>query len=170
MVDFTGNMPLIPDLIQILIDPPKQELKLELTIDQKIKSNFYKCDTEIQWIWAQDATCHDKHPTYTQSRTRTPRNQSQGYYQAGQCTAWVASHRYVPDGWGDATDWKWHAQQAGWTVSSKPVKGAIAWTYGHVAYVVSVNSTTVTISEANYDWHGSVRTIDRPISYFTYIY
>lgn len=95
---------------------------------------------------------------------------SSGWYYAGQCTAWVASKRYVPDGWGNATDWKWHAQQEGWTVSSVPVAGAIGWTYGHVVYVESVGSGVVTISEQNYDWNGSIRTITVPVGKYTYLY
>lgn len=95
---------------------------------------------------------------------------SSGWYTAGQCTAWVASQRYVPNGWGNATDWKWHAQTEGWTVSSVPIAGAIGWTYGHVVYVISVGDGVVTISEANYDWNGSVRTITVPTSKYTYLY
>lgn len=91
-------------------------------------------------------------------------------YQPGQCTHFVASHRYVPNGWGDATNWKYAAQRAGWTVSSKPVAGAIGWTYGHVVYVESVNSGSVVISEQNYDWNSGIRTITVPITKYLYLY
>lgn len=96
--------------------------------------------------------------------------QTSGWYYAGQCTAWVANKRYVPDGWGNATDWKWHAQAEGWTVSSIPVAGAIGWTYGHVVYVESVGDGVVTISEQNYDYRGSIRTITVPVGKYTYLY
>jgi len=91
-------------------------------------------------------------------------------YTLGQCTAWVASKRFVPSGWGDASNWKDSALRAGWTVSSTPVVGAIGWTYKHVVYVESVNGSTVTISEQNYDWNSGIRTATFPISKYTYIY
>lgn len=93
-----------------------------------------------------------------------------GYYE-GQCTGYVASRRYVPPGWGNATDWKYNAQRAGWTVSSTPVAGAIGWRYGHVVYVESVNPDgSVTISEQNYDWNSSIRTITISPNQYEYIY
>lgn len=107
------------------------------------------------------------------STTPSPSVNAGGFlstYQKGQCTAWVASHRYVPNGWGDATNWKSAAKRAGWTISATPVPGAIGWTYGHVVLVVSVSDGKVVISEANYDWHGSIRTITVPTSKYTYLY
>jgi LysM repeat protein len=91
-------------------------------------------------------------------------------YEFGQCTGFVASKRFVPSGWGNATTWKQGAINAGWTVSNTPVAGAIAWTYGHVAYVESVGDGVVTISEQNYDWNSGIRTITVPVSQYTYIY
>lgn len=93
-----------------------------------------------------------------------------GYY-AGQCTGYVASRRYVPPGWGNATDWGYNARSQGWTVSSTPIAGAIAWRSGHVAYVESVNPDgSVTISEQNYDYNSSIRTITIPVGQYQYIY
>lgn len=103
-------------------------------------------------------------------KTHTEALNGSNTYEIGQCTHWVASHRYVPNGWGDATNWKYAAQRAGWTVSSRPVAGAIGWTYGHVVYVQSVQSNTVTISEQNYDWNSGVRTITVPITKYLYLY
>lgn len=92
-------------------------------------------------------------------------------YIAGQCTHLVASKRYVPNGWGDATNWKNAASRAGWTVSSIPVAGAIGWRYGHVVYVESVGNGTVTITEQNYRWIPfEVRTITIPINSYLYLY
>lgn len=151
----------------------------ELTIDQKIQSNFYKCNTDIQWIRADNAQCLDKLPTQAQTTPEQPRNSpkqvnttSQGLngYELGQCTGWVASHRYVPAGWGDATNWRQGAINAGWTVSNTPVVGAIAWRYGHVAYVIGVSGNTVTISEQNYDYHSSIRQITIPVTDYAYLY
>lgn len=92
-----------------------------------------------------------------------------GYY-AGQCTAWVASQRYVPPGWGDASNWKSAAISAGWTVSTKPINGAIAWRWGHVAYVIEARGNNVLISEQNYDWNSGIRTIEVPTSSYEYLY
>lgn len=109
-------------------------------------------------------------PSRGSSNVRSGRS-TPGWYYAGQCTAWVANKRYVPDGWGNASDWRWHAQAEGWTVSGVPVAGAIGWTSGHVVYVESVNGDgTVTISEQNYDWHGSIRTITVPVAKYVYLY
>lgn len=91
-------------------------------------------------------------------------------YEYGQCTGWVAGRRYVPAGWGNASSWKQNAINAGWTVSSTPVTGAIAWRWGHVAFVEAVGSGTVTISEQNYDWNSGIRTITIPVSLYEYIY
>lgn len=91
-------------------------------------------------------------------------------YEPGQCTYWVASHTYVPNGWGDASNWKSSALAVGWTVSTTPKPGSIAWRWGHVAYVVSVGNGTVTISEQNYDWNSGIRTITIPDNQYEYIY
>lgn len=109
------------------------------------------------------------HKPQTGSRQAPVRS---GAYEAGQCTAWVAEKRFVPSGWGNASNWRNAAQKAGWTVSSHPVDGAIGWRGNHVVYVESVNGDgTVTISEQNYNWVPfSVRTITRPANYYTYIY
>ena len=101
-----------------------------------------------------------------------PFTPSQGLngYEAGQCTAFVASKRYVPAGWGDASSWKQSAINAGWTVSSRPVAGAIAWRWGHVAYVESVGGNKVLISEQNYDWNSGIRSIWIDSSSYEYLY
>jgi hypothetical protein len=44
-------------ILNVINKPPAQVIKVELTLDQKIKSNFYKCNTDIEWIRADDATC-----------------------------------------------------------------------------------------------------------------
>lgn len=115
-----------------------------------------------------------KVPTAVQKTASAPRRASQsrvpaGWFPYGQCTYWVWSKRSVGF-WNDATDWKWQAQRDGWTVSSRPVVGAIAWQYGHVAYVESIGSGTVTISEMNYKGLGVVSRRTVPTATFSYIY
>jgi len=59
----------------------------------------------------------------------------------------------------------------GYKTGAKPRAGAIAWRPGHVAYVESVNKDgLVVISEANYDYNGSIRTITIPSTEYKYIY
>lgn len=171
--------------IELLEPKPTQETvevvkPLELTLEEKIKTNYFKCDESTQYIRADNAECLAKPVVVapsTQTTVKTPvrgskptKSTGSGWYYAGQCTGYVAGRRYVPDGWGNATDWKWHAQAEGWTVSSVPVAGAIGWTYGHVVFVESVNGDTVVISEQNYDWNGSIRTITVPVGKYTYLY
>ena len=92
-----------------------------------------------------------------------------GWYPVGQCTHFVWTKRPVGM-WGNASDWLYNAQRDGLKTSSVPRAGAIGWTSGHVVYVESVYGDMVTISEANYDYAGSIRTIDMPASTYQYIY
>lgn len=159
-------------------EPALPEPPPEPTLAEKIASNFYKCDEATQYIRADNAQCLPKPtntPLRTQTRTTAPVRASQGTsgnYTAGQCTAWVAAKRYVPAGWGNASNWRNAAANAGWTVSTVPITGAIGWTSGHVVYVEAVHTNgTVTISEQNYNWIPfSTRTITVPTSKYLYLY
>lgn len=92
-----------------------------------------------------------------------------GWYPVGQCTWYVWTRRPVGM-WGNASDWLYNAQRDGVATGSVPRAGAVGWTYGHVVYVESVQGDMVTISEANYDWNGSIRTITVPAGKYQYIY
>lgn len=92
-----------------------------------------------------------------------------GWYPVGQCTWYVWTRRPVGM-WGNASDWLYNAQRDGLSTGSTPRAGAIGWTSGHVVFVESVSGDMVTISEANYDWNGSIRTITVSASKYTYIY
>lgn len=92
-----------------------------------------------------------------------------GWYPVGQCTWYVWTRRPVGM-WGNASDWLYNAQRDGLSTGSVPRAGAIGWTSGHVVYVESVHGDIVTISEANYDYAGSIRTINMPASNYQYIY
>lgn len=88
-------------------------------------------------------------PTYTNTETNT--------YPMGQCT-WAVKvlAPWVGDYWGNAADWVASAQAAGYQVGTTPQEGAIAvWFdggYGHVAYVVDVQSdTAIQVLESNYN-------------------
>lgn len=96
-------------------------------------------------------------------------------YAYGNCTFYVANRRIIPGNWGNARNWLWNAQRAGYATGSAPRVGAIAWTgagyLGHVAMVEAVDGNQVKISEMNgiagynrvgYRWV--------PASAFMYIY
>jgi surface antigen len=174
-------VPQIELLQTITKEPPAIVKVVEPTLQEKIASNYYKCDESLFWIRADNAQCLAKPVVTVQAVSKTTKAQkpveqavqgSQGLngYEPGQCTAFVASKRYVPSGWGDATNWRYNAINAGWTVSDVPVAGAIAWRSGHVAYVESVGDGTVTITEQNYDWNSGIRTITIPVDSYQYIY
>lgn len=169
-------------ILTLIEKPPAiiQQAKPELTVEEKIKLNYYKCNTDKQYIRKDNAECLDKPlqsklvsvSTQTIKPAKQPTNGSVGLngYQFGQCTGFVASKRYVPSGWGNASNWYGAAQAAGWTTSSVPVPGAIGWSSGHVVYVESIGDGVVTISEQNYDWNSGIRTITIPVDKYLYIY
>ena len=79
-----------------------------------------------------------------------------------ECTSFCAWRLHsrngfeIPWAFGYATTWGTHAASLGYAVNSTPAVGSIAWfSFGHVAWVESVNSnSTVTIEEYNYDYNG----------------
>lgn len=93
-------------------------------------------------------------------------------YQRGQCTWHVKNLKpSIPNGWGNASNWRYAAARAGWTVSSKPVVGAVGTRGNHVVYVTAVSGNQVTVSEMNYNYVPySQRTITVNASNYTYIY
>ena len=73
-----------------------------------------------------------------------------------ECTSAVAWWLHERNGfempfYADAGNWKADAQARGYSVTSTPAVGAVAWTTTHVAWVESVNSSahTVTVEEYN---------------------
>lgn len=83
-------------------------------------------------------------------------------YAWGNCTYWSFAMRLwaghpIPTSWGNANTWDDRAIRDGYVVNQTPAVGAIFQTdsgeYGHVAYVMAVDSVTGawTISEMNFD-------------------
>jgi len=94
-----------------------------------------------------------------------------------ECTSFVAwrlnndadlpfHNYYLGPHWGDASHWKAAAVAAGLVVDTKPNSGAVAWwaagspgsSVGHVAWVKSVTSTSITIEEYNWVHRGAYDT------------
>lgn len=175
-----GYAPPQQEIINLINEkkPAVVEQVKEPTLEEKIATNFYRCNEEIEWIRADNAQCLPKQiptsptPSVASEPRTAPTTGSVGLngYEPGQCTAHVASKRYVPAGWGDATNWHNAALRAGWIVSRTPVAGAIGWRYGHVVYVIEPRGETVLISEQNYDWNSGIRTIEVPVSEYVYLY
>ena len=102
-----------------------------------------------------------------------------GKFVPGQCTAYVASRRFVP--WsGNAWEWLGNAKAMGFPTGQVAEPGAIMVTwesafYGHVAYVEQVNADgSFMVSEMNYkgpyviDTRGPLRNKDVPLMGFIY--
>jgi len=95
-------------------------------------------------------------------------------YAYRNCTDYVAwklgdaNGFTATSGWGNGYQWGTRAATAGYTVDMNPAKGAVAWynsnafgmsSYGHVAYVDSVNADgTVNLSEYNNPADGGYHT------------
>lgn len=164
---------LAPPKVQPILDLKPTTVKQEivkpkkLTLKQKIDRNYYKCDTDTQYIRKDNARCKDKPVA---PKTATQGTQGLNGYAYPSCTGYVALRRYVPPGLGDATTWFSRAQAMGMETGTEPRAGAIGWTWGHVVFVEAVHGDTITISENNYDWQGSTRTIEVPKYQYQYIY
>lgn len=82
--------------------------------------------------------------TYTTAVSSFQASYGGNGYAYGWCTWYVASRVAMPSNWGNANTWDDYARLSGWTVSSRPIVGAIAQTdgmsyLGHVAYVEAVS-------------------------------
>lgn len=168
--------PLIQNVIEtqtVQVEPPPQEP----TLEEKIATNYYKCDETRQYIRADNANCLDK-PQYRRSTQRSSRNSTntsvttKNTYQAGQCVWHVKNLKpSIPNGWGSAYNWVSSAINSGWTVSDTPIAGAVGASGNHVVYVLEVRESTVLISEMNYNWTPyATRVIEKSISSYRYIY
>ena len=98
-------------------------------------------------------------------------------YAPGNCTWYVKQKRPdIGSFWGNANAWYYSAQADGFRVGSKPKIHAIGVTHegwaGHVVFVekVSLDGSTVTISEMNYMGLYNMNTRTVPASSFQYIY
>ena len=101
-------------------------------------------------------------------------------YSYRNCTDYVATRAAafgvtLPDNLGNAGMWDDNARALGWAASTTPRPRSIAvsnaGTFGHVAFVESVNADgSVNVSEYNRDWAGTYGTRTVSASTFVYVY
>ena len=93
-----------------------------------------------------------------------------------ECTSFVAWALYSRNGFkmpfhDNANEWGPDAQKRGYLVNSTPAVGSVAWSnagkWGHVAYVVAVNGSNITIEEYNEHFNGTYDKRTVPVSAFT---
>lgn len=167
-------------IITLIEKPPAivQQVKPELTVEEKIKLNYYKCK-DSEWIRADTAECKPKTvnvPTQAQKPVKSPQNSSVSVngngYSPNNCTWYAKSRRPdLPNNLGDSISWVANASAQGIPTGSTPRAGAIGQQGMHVVYIESVNSDgTVYLSEMNYDFNGGFRYRTAPASNFMYIY
>ncbi|MCB1006692.1 MAG: CHAP domain-containing protein [Acidimicrobiales bacterium] len=121
----------------------------------------------------------DDYPEPWRSAAQDSLVDSWGYYNR-ECTSFVAWALHSRNGYempraiGNANNWDNYFSSHGVTVNSTPAVGAIAQTdagvAGHVAWVFSVGSGTVTVEEYNYSVTGRYGTRTVPTSSFRYIH
>jgi surface antigen len=127
----------------------------------------------------------DDYPSYLKNAAQDSLVDPWHFYNR-ECTsfvAWRLNHDagiafhnwYKGHHWGDAAIWKQAAVDSGVPVNGTPRVGAIAWwakgspgsSRGHVAWVIAVDSSSITVEEYNYLHRGGYdrRTISRTASY-----
>jgi len=159
-----------PKLIEYVIEQKEEETPKELTLEEKIATNHNNCDTDVEWIRADNAECMPKTPPRPQNTAREAVNASQtpsysvssGWFDWGWCTYYVSTQRPV-GAWNNASEWIWQAQRDGWATGTTPKVGAVAQKGNHVAIVRSVSGNKMTIEEMNHKGFGVISS--RTISY-----
>lgn len=133
----------------VQVEPPKP------TLEEKIKTNYYKCNTDLEWIRADNAECKPKATRNVQSPVRgayrSSGNSSGNTYTAGNCTWYAKSMRPdLPNNLGNANTWASRALAQGIPVGLVPRAGAVGQLGMHVVYVTGVNPDgTFNLSEMN---------------------
>ncbi|CUR63348.1 Cell wall biosynthesis protein [Leuconostoc gasicomitatum KG16-1] len=107
-----------------------------------------------------------------------PENGTSNTYYWGYCTYGAKQLApWIGNGWGNANQWSSSARSAGYVVDRNPMYGSIvvfqsgqggASSYGHVAFVESINGNTIQIKEMNGTGgfgQYSVRSVDNASSY-----
>jgi len=173
------TQPIYLDLIPETKIEQQIEIPPELTLQEKIDSNYYGCNpTRIR---ADTAECLPDLVYVAPKTVSTPkpiRNSSyssSNTYIGGQCTWFIKNTlSWVPNGWGNANAWDSNARRDGFTVSNTPIVGSVAQSdkgvYGHLAVVTGIVGNTVKLKEMNYKGEYIISTRTAPITDFEYIY
>lgn len=156
-----------------IVETVQVEQPVEITLEEKIKINFYKCDESVQWIRADDATCLKKATPLVQSTVKTAvRGSSAGNtYTPRNCTFYAKSRRPdLPNNLGNASTWVSRAASQGFATGSVPRVGSIGQQGNHVVVIEKVEGNKVYLSELNFDFNGGYRERWADASSFQYIY
>lgn len=179
-----GIEPPKPPLIQVVAEQVTEQIiePKELTLEEKIASNYYQCDESIEWIRADNAQCLPKRLEYrasegadTTKRTNTPvtvkntlrapqNSSAKNLYAPGNCTYFAKSMRPdLPNNLGNANTWVARASEQGYATGAEPRVGAIGQKSNHVVYVTGVNSDG-TFNLAEWNYHNLYERTDRTVS------
>ena len=135
--------------LQIEQDKKVQEEEKQYLEYQKYLALNYSYNTDRNVIVRDES----------QARETSSSFQNNSYYY-GYCTWYVATRKNIPNQWGNAGQWFSSAQASGYATGYEPTPGSIVVTaesgWGHVGYVESVGSDTITISEMNFVGWGVV--------------
>lgn len=137
----------------------EQPAPVEPSLEEKIKTNYYKCDENLYWIRADSAECLQKGAYAVGNPATSPQNTSGNTYTSGNCTWYAKSMRPdLPNSLGNAYSWLSNAIRQGLPVSYSPVVGsvAVARGYGHVGMVTGIDGNRVHITEMNYNGLGVI--------------
>lgn len=111
-------------------------------------------------------------PSQAQPASQPTTASTPNTYVKGTCTWYVKEKRPdLPNGLGNGGQWVGNAAKRGFKTGTTPQAGAVGEQPGHVVYIESVSSSTVTVSEMNYGGKKGVvhkRTVKA--STFKYIY
>lgn len=160
------------------------------SLEQKKQNLVLKLDTEHKTISDLTQKIADKKAAAEAERKRVEElknmfvhinlyagDSSGNTYSYGNCTWYAKSRRAdLPNSLGNANTWYYRAAAMGWDVGSAPKKGAVGTTVagnlGHVVYVegVSLDGSTVTVSEMNYAGFNVISSRTTSASEFLYIY
>lgn len=160
--------------------------QVQLASAPKSSKNPNGCDTNTQWIRADNLQCKNKSTGVTtrtadvpQAAPATPRVQraaaTSNLYEAGQCTWHVKNLKpELPNRLGNADKWYANAKARGLSTGTVAKAGAAAprKTGMHVVYVLEVYANgTMLVSEMNYNYvPHSQRTAIKNQADFYYIY
>lgn len=155
-----SNVLMVKPLFDLEMPEAKVEAEKpkELTLEEKIATNVNKCDESIEWIWAQDATCHPKPQNTTITTLDVQRGTFSNTYDLGHCTFYAKNRRPdLSNSLGNANTWVVRAAAQGYATGYTPKAGSVGQKGMHVVYVESVNADgTFNLSEMNYQTLGVI--------------